>query len=290
MGPLIRLFTPRHPFFLRQSLIFLFFFISGCVSAPSHESRVQHAEHLTSAANWQKLSLPTSDFVLMTYLPQKSHKADTLTIYLEGDGLAWVTRSTPSTDPTPKKPIGLELALQHPNDNVAYLARPCQFVTGDDKRGCSKTVWTDGRFSEQVIRASNEAIDMLKEHFGSQYLRLIGFSGGGAVAVLAASQRSDVSQLITVAGNLDHQAWTAMHRVTPLTNSLNPADVWQSVVHIPQLHFIGEKDFIVSRKVAESYQSKFPEEQKPELKIISEMSHSCCWAEQWNELSGYWLQ
>ena len=74
-----------------------------------------------------------------------------LTVYIEGDGFAWATRSRPSFNPTPKRPMGLELALGHPGGNVAYLARPCQFVGETEFRGCTPLAWTHARFSEAAV-------------------------------------------------------------------------------------------------------------------------------------------
>ncbi len=65
----------------------------------------------------------------------------------------------------------------------------------------------------------NVAIDKLKQKYNSEKLQLIGYSGGGAVVTLVASQRSDVISLVTIAGNLDHQTWTKHHKVSPLTGS-----------------------------------------------------------------------
>ena len=47
-----------------------------------------------------------------------------LSIYLEGDGLAWVSRTEASRDPTPDNPIGLRLAAIDPAPNVVWIARP----------------------------------------------------------------------------------------------------------------------------------------------------------------------
>jgi hypothetical protein len=49
-----------------------------------------------------------------------------LTVYIEGDGFAWLSRSQASYDPSPLNPVGLELALRHPLGESAYLARTCQ--------------------------------------------------------------------------------------------------------------------------------------------------------------------
>ncbi|MBY0406928.1 MAG: hypothetical protein K2Q01_04500, partial [Rickettsiales bacterium] len=60
-------------------------------------------------------------------------------VYIEGDGNAWLTRSQPSPDPTPFVPVALQLALRDPSANVAYIARPCQYITGP---ACDIPVWT----------------------------------------------------------------------------------------------------------------------------------------------------
>jgi hypothetical protein len=66
-----------------------------------------------------------------------------------------------------------------------------------------------------VISASNQAVDALKQRYGAQEIVLVGYSGGGAVAALVAARRTDVVRLVTVAGNLDHLAWTHLHSVPP---------------------------------------------------------------------------
>lgn len=68
----------------------------------------------------------TDDFTLLTYLPPISGAVNTLTIHIEGDGLAWINSSTPSSDPTPTNPLALRLALLDTAPSV-YLAN---VVTG----------------------------------------------------------------------------------------------------------------------------------------------------------------
>lgn len=102
-----------------------------------------------------------------------------MTVYIEDDGLAWISASTPSQDPTALNPMGLTLALRDPSDPVVYLARACQFVAGHDKRGCQQKYWTNQRFAPEVITASLNAIEQLKQRYGAVRLVLIGYSGGG---------------------------------------------------------------------------------------------------------------
>ena len=257
--------------------------LSGCADI-SPQSRWQHADQLASAASWSKRTIPAGKFVLSAYVPKVMQQVDILTIYIEGDGLAWLSPSRPSDDPTPRNPVALEMALRHTQGAAVYLARPCQYVKPEEAGDCRQTYWTDKRFAPEVIAASDQAISVLKQRYGSKKLVLIGYSGGGAVAALAAARRDDIIQLITVAGNLDHRAWTGMHRISPLAGSLNPADEWQALVSVPQWHFVGGNDEVVGRAVAESYASKFPLDHRPNIISIPDFNHVCCWAKIWPEL------
>jgi hypothetical protein len=269
---------------LRLIWVLMLLGITGCVDL-SPAIRWQHADQLAEQAGWEKLLIPTDKFILSAYVPKSKATTEILTVYIEGDGLAWLSSSLPSDDPTPRNPVGLELALRHPQGLAAYLARPCQYV--EDSKNCRQTYWTGGRFAPEVIEASNQAISILKKRVGADKLVLVGYSGGGAVAALVAARRKDIVQLVTVAGNLDHRAWTSMHHVPALEESLNPADEWQALQQIPQKHFVGAKDEVVSLDVAKSYASRFPLDQRPEIITIPDFNHACCWVEKWNSI---WLK
>jgi hypothetical protein len=254
--------------------------LSACIVPPAPETRRQNAHDLASRHDWQAVTLDSHPYSLQSFIPGASTRTDTLSVYIEGDGLAWLSRRRVSTDPTPAKPVGLQLALLD-NRPSAYLARPCQYIRQEN---CEPALWTSARFSAEVIDASNQALDQLKHLFGAGQLRLIGYSGGAAIAALLAVRRQDVIQLVTIAGNLDHAAWTQHHRVSPLSKSLNPADYWQTLATVPQLHFTGQNDRNIDRHVTEAYLDRFPAENRPPVKIIEGADHDCCWAEHWPAL------
>jgi len=264
----------------------------ACAST-SPQVRRQHADDLVAKRGWDRLNLPAGSFVLAAFAPSPANTAtasvDTLTVYIEGDGFAWRSRRQPSDDPTPLNPVALELALKHVPANateaVAYLARPCQYVSNADARNCDEPYWTTRRFAGEVIDASNTAIDALKNRYRARTLVLVGYSGGGAVAALVAARRSDVVRLVTVAATLDHRAWTTLHKVTPLDGSLNPAEAWSKLQDIPQLHFVGAKDTIVPVTVAEAYSARFPLSKRPKVQVVTDFDHICCWPERWPSLA-----
>ncbi len=210
-------------------------------------------------------------------MPATVKATDTVYIFIEGDGFAWRDRSTPSKNPTPKNPLALNLALEH-GEEAVYLARPCQYTGAKDQICRDNKWWTSHRFAPEVISATGQAIDLIKQQRGARTVVLVGYSGGGAVAALVAAKRTDLAQLVTIAGNLDTVAWTNLHKVRPLTGSLNPANDWMTLQNIPQQHFVGANDPVMPPQIAQSYASRFPENKRPLVTIMPGYDHSCCWA------------
>ena len=265
----------------RILLFLLIMFLAACSAVPTQQDRRDSIDALALQHDWHGQVIHTAYFEIQSYLPDQFHPAKQLTIYIEGDGLAWLTRTTVSSNPTPINPLAFKLALKNNTPAVAYLARPCQFVWTSI---CEQSLWTSARFSPKIIASMNDAVSQLKAEYDASSIRLIGYSGGGAVATLLAARRDDVTQLITVAGNIDTQFWTKFQHISPLTGSLNPADYWQQLETIPQIHFVGSEDTIMPKAIAESYQSHFPKNARPEIRVITGMTHHCCWVQRWPEL------
>lgn len=257
--------------------------LTACSSLPTAQERRLAADDLAHSAGWESRELLTRTFDLRAYVPRQIGSLEHLVIYIEGDGLAWRTPSLPSDDPTPNKPIGLKLALAHPDGKAVYLARPCQYGQAN-KKSCGRKYWTDARFAPEVINATSQAIDQLKQRFGARRVTLVGYSGGGAVAALVAAGRNDVEKLITVAGNLNHRVWTQRHRLTPLSGSLNPADDTQRLARVHQWHFVGGEDKVILPALVQGYADRFPEKSKPFVAVEPDFDHHCCWVENWARL------
>lgn len=259
--------------------------LSACASIPDADQRSASAMQLAASHGWQAQALRTDRFLLQAMLPPDPPAAGQLTVYIEGDGLAWLNRDTPSFDPTPITPLALQLALQD-DGAAAYLARPCQYLLAANP-GCSQRYWTQQRFAPELIHASNQALEQLKQRFQARQLVLVGYSGGAAVAALLAARRDDVAGLITVAGNLDHAAWSSQLALTPLAGSLNAADSWAQLLRVPQLHFVGTDDRQTGMLAVAPFVQRFPPAKRPPVSLQSGFGHQCCWAANWPALLHY---
>jgi hypothetical protein len=197
-------------------------------------------------------------------------------IYIEGDGLAWLSRAEISPNPTPTDPIALRLAAKDDAASVIYLARPCQYVA-DEK--CSADYWTHKRYAPEVIDAYMRVLD----GFEFKKIHLIGYSGGGGIAAILAAKRGDVASLRTVAGNVDINAFSALHHVSAMEGSLNPADYAKTLRAIPQIHFIGQDDKVVTEELFRHYITQTGAT-CTQLRTIAKTNHENGWEAQWPAL------
>jgi len=263
---------------LKFSLMLMVLLLCAC-----SQSRLEEGAGLARQAGWEWVVLPAGTFDLAIAQPT-GRVGDILTVYIEGDGYAFVHPSQPAMDPTPKDPVALRMALAdttlHP---IVWLGRPCQYTAHDRQpgRNCKVDYWTNRRYATEVIESLSSAIDTVKQQTGAQQIKLIGFSGGGALAVLVAARRHDVQSIITVAANLDTDYWMRRDGLASLNASLNPADVAAALAQIPQTHFTGAHDAVVGTDVVQSYMNHLPANNAVRLIEIPDYTHACCWAQNW---------
>lgn len=225
-------------------------------------------------------ALPIGSTELPIFALTRGTATATLHVYIEGDGAAWPNPYHPPRDPTPRAPIALALAAQDPASTVAYLGRPCQYLESDRLARCPVRYWTSHRFAPEVLDSYQSALDRLKSQFGANRLILFGYSGGGVVATLLAGKRDDVERLVTIAAPLSLSDWTALHKVTPLLGSLDPAREFNGAGLPPALHFVGGRDRVTPSGVV----SGFAARTGGRLREIPEFDHQCCWSRDWRRL------
>ena len=255
--------------------------VSGCATAP-HQLTFADLQRRGGLSGLEVQRVAGDLFTLAAVVPIHPH-SDVLRIYIEGDGLAWRTRRRLSAHPSPVRPTALNLMLVDPAIDKAYLARPCQYLQTE---ACHPRYWSTHPFSDGVISEMDRALDALKERGGYGRLELVGFSGGGAVAALLAARRDDVDSLTTVAGNLDTVAFCRIHGLTPLCDSLNPADVAGTLLPMAQRHFVGKGDRVVPASVYASFAGHVAPRRAVSPILVDHVTHQDGWVEVWAGLLG----
>lgn len=264
---------------MQKCFLIFIIFLSGCAAPPT--------EHTAKKYGFNKAYIETDVFKLASY--QKNIKASpVINVYIEGDGNAWASRYHVSSDPSPRIGTTMLLAALDPNQAVIYLARPCQYSPQDLITVCDSKYWSTARYSEVVVRSIDAAIAQLKQQYQAKNINLIGYSGGGALAILVAARRNDIASLRTVAGNLDLLSMDIIHKTTPLSESLDPLQVAQQVKHIPQLHFSGSKDYVVPSQIAYNFIDAAGLDAK-KVVVVKGANHNNIWHEHWGELLEYKL-
>lgn len=264
---------------MRPVCIMCLCLLAGCAHQELSE-RGQAVTSLFDRNGFVQREMITDHFNLRVWQHSAS-AGGAMHVYIEGDGFAWVNRYQPSMNPTPMSSIVPAMAVK---DDIAaqviYLARPCQYVSFAE-RACSSAYWTQARFAPEVVAAMNQAVSQLKHETNAQKIVLIGYSGGGALAILMAAQRQDVATVVTIAGNLDHHAWAKLHRLSELQGSLNPPDFSKALQMIRQIHLIGAQDSNMPVSVYQAYRAAFLPGADITLEEVPNFDHQCCWAERW---------
>jgi len=253
----------------------------ACCSG-ARQFSIDEATAIGRASGLEPRSLQAHGFNILGFeRPGPEHA--TLTVYIEGDGRAWLNPWQPSTDPTPTDPIGLRLAAADPARPLLYLARPCQFTPSE---ACDRRLWTGARLSPEIVDLFQQLIDDAMRRTHSAALGLVGYSGGGALAALLAERRHDVAWLVTVGADLDLAEWVRLASIEPLSGSLDPAASAATIATLPQVHFVGGNDRIVPPAVAEAFVRHLPTLNAARTIVEPGFDHECCWAAAWPRLLG----
>lgn len=201
-----------------------------------------------------------------------------LVVFLDGDGRPWsADGQRPSADPTTRNPVALQL-LAHTQVRGIYVSRPCYQEIVDDK--CTVDTWTSGRYAAAIADSIAAVIGNVAGNANASEIVLIGYSGGGALAVLVAERTRNVAAVATIAANLDTDAWTQHHGYLPLDHSLNPA-MSEHAHPWRELHLQGDHDTVVPATTTASYFAHYPNAQQWTL---DDYDHVCCWVDGWPEL------
>lgn len=239
------------------------------------------AERVTSEATrlgFTPLVVDGTEFKHQVYLnhAQGQIHGATLHVYLEGDGTPWIHRDWIASDPTPRRPLMLRLMALDTAPSI-YLGRPCYHGYAST-HPCNPALWTDARYSQQVIDSMVRALNTLVGVDNTGSLMFFGHSGGGTLAMLLAERFPQTRAVVTIAGNLDIDLWAKLHGYTKMQQSMNPADRPALDKGISQLHLIGEDDTNITPQLIQEVESR---QENSELVVVTDFDHICCWQELW---------
>lgn len=232
---------------------------------------------------FDETSVLGSSFRHTTYRNDVSVSGSILHVYIGGDGTPWFQGRYVTRDPTPLNPVMLKLMRLDKAPSI-YLGRPCYHQQKMPKN-CDASLWTNKRYSKTVIDSMVAALSNYLEEHEYEAVKLFGFSGGGALAMLMAPYVREVDVVVTLAGNLDTDAWALHHGYLPLSGSLNPAKLPALPSKIRQIHLVGALD----RNVPILINKPFIDRQKNSLYITNtENNHHCCWEKDWLKVLKNW--
>jgi hypothetical protein len=197
---------------------------------------------------------------------------DQLHVYLDGDGRPG------KQDPTSRNPLILSLMVQDPFPSI-LLGRPCYHIINVSSL-CDETLTTSKRYSQKIVDSMVVALNHWLIQYPAKKVILIGYSGGGTLAVLMADKVSSIKTVLTVVANLDTEAWSLAHGYPVLTQSLNPIKQKKLPNHIRQIHLAGENDDVVPAYIIKAY----AEQQLQTYQVFFEFDHQCCWAQIWQKI------
>jgi hypothetical protein len=202
-----------------------------------------------------------------------------LHVYLGSDGTP-MRGGGPAADPTPRNALALRLLALDPEPAI-YLGRPCYHGLARSP-GCSSKLWTTGRYSEGVVHSLEAVVRRFTAANGFARISWFGYSGGGTLAMLLAERFAETQSVLTVAANLDVEAWTQHHGYTPLSESLDPASRPPLPQGIVQQHYVGALDRVVPVEI--TAQALALAGESDGLIVVADYGHVCCWERIWPDI------
>lgn len=234
------------------------------------------AERFTTTAGAMGLErqiVTGAAFRHVLYWKNRDAAGAVLHVYIDGDGTPDI-RGYPAADPTPRNPLMLRLLGLDPGPAV-LIGRPCYYGLAEDA-GCRPELWMDARYSEAIVASLAAAVNNILAQGPYRQVAWFGHSGGGTLAMLAAARVPQTAAVITVAANLDIDAWADWRGARHLAGSLNPARQPPLPPAVLQRHYAGGRDEVVPPQVTQRGLDS-----GATLTIVPDYDHRCCWEVFW---------
>ena len=274
--------------YLTLTSLFSLFILTACGLKTDINNQTAH--HIAMPAFMVERVIPAGAFGLNAW--ERMHKrGSTATIYIEGDSPTSVNMTDKKidiskifgSDASVSNPLALQLAARDLSKNVAYLARPCQNVKMPAQKGCDPKYWGMDRFAPEVMDSYNKALDDIAARWDITDFHMVGFGGGANIAAVLAAQRNDVLSLRTVAGDLNPR-YASITTIPLSDNAVLATQYSRELAMIPQHHFIGDLDEIITPAHYQSYRQALGGSDCVHYSVIENTEHLNGWVEKWPQL------
>lgn len=223
-------------------------FLTACAGVP------------TAPENFEKIIVETDNLNFVTYAKNTIKPKKTLRFYLEGNG-----------HPNPKKPMALLLAQEDAYSNIVVLTRPCQYI---DAEVCSKkSIWGTNRYHPEILKAMKDLVVFYAKKHNSQQIEFVAYSDSAPIAFYLAQNLGATKKIITVAGVLDIDSYAKQNKLPVFKNAYEVALNKSFVARIPQVHYVGSEDEIVTKSMTERFVSNLYQPKDIQVKVVHGIGH-----------------
>jgi hypothetical protein len=255
--------------------IFIIIFVILALNSCSSISVEYRSNYLNNINNNEFKNFFYQNYIDI-YSLQRITNQNEVIVYIEGDGLSWIDRFTPSSDPTPVDPLTFKLAKLDQSPNVIYLARPCQYVISNE---CRKEIWTKLQYSKVILGLYEQILEEIALRHSE--VHLIGYSGGSVIAMyLASLDNEKVKSVRTIAGNINPNEFTKLLNLSSYQNSINLDLIDDKIKDISQTHYYGKKDKVIPKEIYSNYHDQYFNNSCIKITEVN-ASHTRGWEEFW---------
>lgn len=224
----------------------------------------------TTAPNlpgYQKAEIPGDRIMLATWT-KNVKPAQKLRIYIEGNA---VTGGLFDKYAKVEHPVAMQLALKDDYPYIIYLGRPCYYV---EQKACRPIAWEEGKYMPEIVDEMKAAIERIQKKYRITDIELIGYDGGGTLAMLLAARLKNAKvNVITIGGILNTEHYALFHDEQYPKDSLNPANERFLLSAIPQVHYVGGKDNVMPLAFTQDFVKKMPKPLSVKIKALPNADH-----------------
>lgn len=233
---------------LKSTLCASFLLLSACSSIPS------------TPDGFNKTLVETERMTFLTWEKETAKPEETLRFYIEGNGT-----------PNPKKAIALSLAQEDDTKNVIVLSRICQYINNPVCK--NKDIWGKEQYHPEILNEMSEILSFYIKKYRPKNIEFVAYADATPIAFYLAQKFGHTKQIITIAGVLDIPTY-ARHNKLPKFKNVSSVEVSKHFIStIPQIHYVGSDDNVVTRSMTERFVSNLHNPKNITVKVVHGFDH-----------------